>query len=780
MTVQPSPSQQHRGALEPTRAPERQAHDPAPGPAGRAAGAVARPRVSVVICAYTARRVETLLEAARAVRGQLSDGDELLVIADHNPQLLEQVRERIGTPGERSDAAVRVLANEHRRGLSGARNTGIAAAGGELVAFLDDDAVPRAGWLERLIEPFQDPGVIGAGGVAAPRWERARPDWMPEEFLWVVGCSYRGLPEVPAPIRNPIGANMAFRRSVLQDVGGFTDGIGRVGRTPLGCEETEFAIRAARETGGRIVQQPAATVDHLVTVERQRLRYFLHRCWAEGISKAVVSTLTGGEAALASERRYTTRTLPAGVLHGVRAGLAGEPAGFRRAAAIIAGLTVTVAGYLRGSLSRFQQRAPEPQRPSTEQLEFAPIWTGQLELDGPALPATLEDEQGRPFAQARILIRAAGTPLGFLQLPTASGRTDLEAAVSRARAAFGPGVERARAERDWHAEAADRLVSVVLCTRNRAAGARRTLESLLALRHRDLEIVVVDNDPDDGTTRAVVEELAADHPRLRYVLEPRRGLSRARNRGLDEARGELIAFTDDDVSVDPLWVNGLLRGFAREPNVACVTGLVASASLSRPAEQYFDQRVWWSSSCEPRVFTARRGPGDSPLHPYTAGAFGTGANFAARTAVLRSLGGFDECLGAGSPTRGGEDLDIFVRLIGAGHALCFEPSALVWHEHRVDDDSLRSQMYAYGLGLTAYLTKHLLARGSRAAMLRRLPGGLWHGLMLMRRSRRAGTTATLEQHDMARVELRGMLAGPLVYLRARGAANPEHVRAVAP
>ena len=156
------------------------------------------------------------------------------------------------------------------------------AARGALIVFLDDDAVPRPEWLTELTEAFADEHVIGTGGIAAPAWEIEPPDWLPEEFLWVVGCTYRGVPQVAAEIRNPIGANMAFRRSVIRQAGGFTDGIGRIGRAPLGCEETEFSIRAARITGGRILQQPAAQVDHLVTADRLSLGYFVRRCWAEG------------------------------------------------------------------------------------------------------------------------------------------------------------------------------------------------------------------------------------------------------------------------------------------------------------------------------------------------------------------------------------------------------------------------------------------------------------------------------------------------------------------
>ncbi len=410
---------------------------------------------------------------------------------------------------------------------------------------------------------------------------------------------------------------------------------------------------------------------------------------------------------------------------------------------------------------------------------FQPMWSGEIELSDPRLPARLIDADGAPLRRARLLVRAHGEPLGFLPFETPDGRLDVARAVETGESSFRLAATRAEADRSWAGERSE-PVTIVLCTRNRATGATRTLESLRALRHRAIEIIVVDNAPDDDSTRRAVETLSARDSRVRYVREEHAGLSCARNRGLREASNELIAFTDDDVCVDPLWVNGLLRGFDRRDDVACVTGLVASASLLRPAEQYFDRRVWWSSSCAHRLFTAARGEGDPVLHPYTAGIFGTGANFAARVPALRKLGGFDECLGAGSPTRGGEDLDMFVRLVTAGFAISYEPAALVWHEHRVDDQALRRQMHAYGLGLTAYLTKHLMHARSRRELLRRAPGGLRHALTLLGRSHDAVGAAALDQREMTRVELRGMLGGPAAYLRARRGARPEHLRAVAP
>lgn len=269
--------------------------------------------------------------------------DEVLLVIDHNERLLERAR--------REFPSVTVIANDGQRGLSGARNAGAGAASGDLLVFLDDDARPRTDWLFEITRAFDDPTVIGVGGVAHPHWETGRPGWLPEEFYWVVGCSYRGLPEGAVAIRNPIGANMAFRREVFERVGGFSDGIGRVGRTPLGCEETELSIRATAELGGRIIQLPSAVVDHLVPGDRARWSYFRRRCWAEGLSKAIVARSVGRDSALASERGYVLRTLPAGVVAGVLARTRGDEAGLARSGAIVAGLLITAAGYARGTVA---------------------------------------------------------------------------------------------------------------------------------------------------------------------------------------------------------------------------------------------------------------------------------------------------------------------------------------------------------------------------------------------------------------------------------------------
>jgi peptidoglycan/xylan/chitin deacetylase (PgdA/CDA1 family)/GT2 family glycosyltransferase len=298
--------------------------------------------VSVVICAYTESRWNELVKAVSSVESQTRRPDETIVVIDHNPALLERARQTF--------TGATVIPNRAASGLSGARNSGVAVARGEIVAFLDDDAQADQGWLAELLSPYRDPTVVGTGGSVEPRWSSGHvPRWLPREFYWTIGCGYTGLPTEAAAIRNPIGANMSFRRETIRQVGGFREGVGRVGAVPLGCEETELALRVtAASPTAKIMYAPGARVDHLVTPERARWRYFRARCRAEGRSKAAVVKHAGAQAGLASERSYVSRTLPEGVLRELSLAVRGDLWGAVRAATIVAGLFATGAGYLYG------------------------------------------------------------------------------------------------------------------------------------------------------------------------------------------------------------------------------------------------------------------------------------------------------------------------------------------------------------------------------------------------------------------------------------------------
>jgi glycosyltransferase involved in cell wall biosynthesis len=300
------------------------------------------PAVSVVICSYTEDRWDMLMAAVESVRAQTVPPQQTIVVVDYNTDLYKRL---IFTVSD-----VVIVENTSAKGLSGARNTGAAAATAGIVAFLDDDAQAAPDWLERLTALYDDHDVLAVGGRVEPQWEAGRPAYFAEELDWIVGCTHRGMPKVAAEVRNVIGANMSFRSEVLDGVGGFNTSLGRQNSLPLGCEETEICIRAVIGTpGARVVYEPDALVRHFVPEQRGTLNYMLRRAWSEGISKAQVSQIVGHKRALGPERRYVRQVLPRAVASGILGWLRGnDPAGLARAMTVIAVLAVTSFGYVRG------------------------------------------------------------------------------------------------------------------------------------------------------------------------------------------------------------------------------------------------------------------------------------------------------------------------------------------------------------------------------------------------------------------------------------------------
>ena len=318
------------------------------------------PTVSVVICAFTMERLDAVGQAISSVLSQTLAAHEIVLCVDHEPELEALSRQRWPD--------VRVVANREAQGLSGARNSGVAESSGEVVAFLDDDAIASPRWLERMASGYSDPRVLGVGGTVRPRWLEGRPGWFPAEFDWVVGCTHSGMPRRREAVRNLVGANMSFRREALEGVGGFRHHLSRIGRVPVGGEETDLCIRVAeRWPGAVILYDPEVAVEHIVPPARSGLAYFAERCAAEGRSKAVLSGLVGRAPGLRAERAYVRRTLPLGFLRGLRDAIGGEPAGAARAAMLVFGLATTTAGYAAGIARAGRRRAPR-RRPEGDRL----------------------------------------------------------------------------------------------------------------------------------------------------------------------------------------------------------------------------------------------------------------------------------------------------------------------------------------------------------------------------------------------------------------------------
>jgi GT2 family glycosyltransferase len=427
------------------------------------------------------------------------------------------------------------------------------------------------------------------------------------------------------------------------------------------------------------------------------------------------------------------------------------------------------------------------------------VWIGELWLNAVEAASRTSESTGLPvrcrleaaagYRRARLLVRGAHRQLGFVEIGVSDGDVDfgeLKAQLARIRlATASPGAaDGTLGGRREHTVA----VTVIVCTRDRPALLRVALESILAVDYPNFDVIVVDNAATTDATREYVEGLS--EPRVRLVSEPRPGLSRARNLGLAEATGEIVAFADDDVIVDRHWLHALIDGFNKGPSVGCVSGLVPAAEIRTPAQSYFDRRVSWSETIDPRVFDWAHPPVDIPLFPFAVRHYGTGANFAVNRNVIRRLGGFDELLGAGTATGGGEDLDVFFRILRSGAQLVYDPAAIVWHRHRASNDELLKQAGTYGLGLGAWFAK--LARDPEMAWLvakvvaLRAPALVGHLRAASVESSPLPELETLLPAGIGDKAWRSIAKGAWAYLSAsRGSRTPEPLdlelrRAVAP
>jgi O-antigen biosynthesis protein len=311
-------------------------------------------------------------------------------------------------------------------------------------------------------------------------------------------------------------------------------------------------------------------------------------------------------------------------------------------------------------------------------------------------------------------------------------------------------------------------VSVILCTLGQEERLKRCLPSLLNQSRSDLELLVVDNRPDSGEALRTVSAIAAEDPRVRYVAEPRLGLSVARNRGVIETSADIVAFTDDDVVVDPGWLEWLVAPFA-ETRVTAACGMVLPLELESEAQKRFEQYGGFSKGLQQRAFDLQSGRETRPLlYPFLGDLFGGGNSMAFRRRELLDAGGFDPALGAGSPTGGGEDIYALSTAVLRGGRVVYEPRSLCWHEHRKDDAGLHGQVFSYGIGLGAVLTKALTSDPRFfVAAARSVP--------ILLRSRRSSPDSTNEletpaaenaatsRAELLRAHRRGILRGPVKY-----------------
>jgi GT2 family glycosyltransferase len=425
---------------------------------------------------------------------------------------------------------------------------------------------------------------------------------------------------------------------------------------------------------------------------------------------------------------------------------------------------------------------------------FEPIRLVDVELEEgvPAVPAF--SEAGRRYPRARTFVRLHGSPLGVVQLEVGDhGLSPEEHAAQLFRSlgqviqdhlssdglapvsslpadGLGDGsVPRCVEQRQAFGAHAP-FASVVVATRDRPWSLFRCLTSLLELDYPSFEVVVVDNAPATDATRHLVTERFAGRSNVKYIQEDQPGLAAAHNRGVSESKGSLIAFTDDDVVVDRDWLLELARSIQVAGDVGCVTGMILPAELESPAQVWAEDHWRFCKGFAERRFDLDEHRGTSPLYPYTAGIFGSGANMAFRADVLEDIGGFDPAIGVGTAARGGDDLFAFFRVVTAGYTLVYSPSAIVRHWSARDYRSLRRQAYGYGVGLAAYLTKTVVDEPGRfPALSVRAPRGIAYALS--GRSPKNGSRSHDYPAELKWLERKGMLYGPIAYLRSRRRAR---------
>ncbi len=242
--------------------------------------------VSVVICTYSEDMFEAFSESVESILGQTYEDIELVLVVDGNEKLYKRVDEAYGDL-----ESVKIHLNEENVGLSQSRNNALEYVTGDVVALIDDDAVADPAWIEEIVSVYEEHDAIAVGGKMVADWVAGKPDFLPEEFYWLIGVTHKGFGEAGHEVRNTFGSNISFRRSVLEELGGFEPAVGRQGDNKLQTEETELCVRMALEYGQGVMYNPNAIVAHKVFEFRTKPIWLSKRAFWQGYSKRALEVL---------------------------------------------------------------------------------------------------------------------------------------------------------------------------------------------------------------------------------------------------------------------------------------------------------------------------------------------------------------------------------------------------------------------------------------------------------------------------------------------------------
>lgn len=429
-------------------------------------------------------------------------------------------------------------------------------------------------------------------------------------------------------------------------------------------------------------------------------------------------------------------------------------------------------------LSTLSANAPTIHEKRSTQLMIKPVLLLEVDIAKP-IPCLLfmDLSSGQHYQHGLLLVRMYDQPIGMIELETQDfqieprqvasliwnqlaeeinywlGEFDLPKvdkmdAFGLPRSVVPPQHLR---ERNLIKENAP-MVSIIVCTHNRPDKLVRCLKALEMLDYTGFEVIVVDSAPEDDTIQKLINSMFPD---VYYIKEDAAGLSKARNRALEVAIGDIIAFTDDDALVDRNWLLEIMRGFRAGEDVICVTGLTMPAELETPSQVWFQRHRGRKTHFSRRIFDLSENPVYTPLH---VSFFGAGMNMAFKKSFLDEIGGFDPALGMGSLTHSGEDIAAYFEVVARGHQIAYEPGAIVYHDHRETYEELRLQIYGYSVGLSACITRIMT---SNVRYLRYLPRYVLSGARY--------TTRKSAKYPMQfrLLELKGVLYGPFAYYLSR-------------
>ncbi|WP_193214871.1 glycosyltransferase [Luteolibacter marinus] len=412
-----------------------------------------------------------------------------------------------------------------------------------------------------------------------------------------------------------------------------------------------------------------------------------------------------------------------------------------------------------------------------------PILPLDYDLAAPAdIPA------GDGHRAARVLVRWHGVPLVVIQVPVVGGMVLSREVGLRVMARHQPRLGRELARHALMGNGISRplrvgahgpdpvvkghpTISVAVCTRDRPEDMAKCLAAIAALRVAPMEVIVVDNAP---ATEATAELVRNRFPQFRYIREETPGLDHARNRAIAEASGEIIAYTDDDVMVDPGWVEALGRVFAEDPAVGLVAGLIEPAELETDAQALFERYGGFGRGCVRSYLQSK------PGIPMTwdlvgAGQLGAGANMAIRRSLFEKIGQFDPALDVGTPTLGGGDHEIFFRCIRSGVICLYEPTAVVRHRHRRTREELSKLLYSYGYATRCFFEREAAEFPADRPAIRKLARWWWRH-WAWDRWRRSMWAPTWFPREMVNREIRGYRDGKSGYRKARSKIVPDESR----